>query len=590
MDARDIKSGSARVEIEKRVKDIYENLSIQQFWELKNIAVLLDNFDEIGINNKYKPRFLRELLDVADYTYVTCHTSYNYVSSELAELDEHSRVVLLGFGNKKREEIVQRWISVGIEESISETELYTRCDELVNNLNIVIKKNIVPPKPIFVLMLLQVFEASSKLDLDLTSYGHCYQQLIYQSFDKAKIEKRDFDKYLNVLTELSWKIFINQGNLNWHQLDKFFDEYSDTYLPVNQQLVLNRLIGHSILTNLGSEIGFKYPYIYYFFVGKKIAESYSDSPKTREKVEDLLSNLHREDFANILIFITHHTKEPWVLNNIQSVLAGLFPEQKEASLDKEQLSFMDDFMRAIPELIMEQREIQKERDAHNEELDRHEREFNEEPTESADTFARINKTFKGMELAGQIIRNRHATLTRKSMEDLVTAGASAGFRFLDYFIEISDSAKNEIINLISHNLSEHPNLTDKEIEKEAEHVYLHMTYGFINSFVRKVASSIGSREALDVYKKVDENSGSPAFNLVRQAIELQFNKNLDTRVIAQCVKNLKGNEVCLRILKEIVIQHIYMFPVHYREKQQLSELLGISVKGQRWMDIRKAGK
>lgn len=52
-----------------------------------------------------------------------------------------------------------------------------------------------------------MFEANAQLNLDLTSYGHCYQQLIYQSFDKAKILKNDFDKYLNVLTELSWEIF-----------------------------------------------------------------------------------------------------------------------------------------------------------------------------------------------------------------------------------------------------------------------------------------------------------------------------------------------------------------------------------------------
>ncbi|WP_334313541.1 type I restriction endonuclease [Psychrosphaera algicola] len=40
----------------------------------------------------------------------------------------------------------------------------------------------------------------------------------------------------------------------------------------------------------------------------------------------------------------------------------------------------------------------------------------------------------------------------------------------------------------------------------------------------------------------------------------------------------------------MVIQHIYLFPVDYKEKQQLSHLLGISVQGQRWMDTKKQGK
>jgi hypothetical protein len=40
----------------------------------------------------------------------------------------------------------------------------------------------------------------------------------------------------------------------------------------------------------------------------------------------------------------------------------------------------------------------------------------------------------------------------------------------------------------------------------------------------------------------------------------------------------------------MVVQHTYMFPVDYVEKQKLAEMLGISVKGQRLMDFKKIGK
>lgn len=252
---------------------------------------------------------------------------------------------------------------------------------------------------------------------------------------------------------------------------------------------------------------------------------------------------------------------------------------------------MADFMKAIPELILEQREIQNERDSHNERLDTLERkENNNDESESLDILANINQTFKGMEIAGQIIRNRHATLTRDAMEDLARTGANAGLRFLEYFIKMSDMAKNEIIKLISNHLSEYPNLTNREIEKQAETAYLHLTYGIINGVTRKIASSIGSKEALEVYRDMEKKIGTPAFLLIRQAIELQFNKSISIEHISNCVKELKDNQVCLRILKEIVIQHIYMFPVEYKEKQQLSQLLGVSVQGQRIMDMKKIGK
>lgn len=590
LDALSIKKASTEQVISKALAEQYNKFPFDSFNQNEKAVVLIDNIDEIGLNKKFKSKFLEEVNKITDNTFITCHSSYSFIYGDIPALDEHDRIELLGLGNKKREELVQKWLSLGVEESIEEEELYSKCDELKARLNIVIKKNIVPPKPIYVLMLLQMFEANAQLNLDLTSYGHCYQQLIYQSFDKANIDKQDFDKYLNVLTELAWDIFQSSADLNMHQLGEFFTNYSKTYLPVDKEKVLKKLVGHSILSSNGIEVGFKYPYIYYFFVGKKIAESYRDSESTQAKVQDLLEKLHREDFANILIFITHHTKDSWVLHEIKSILTSLFIEQNEATLDKEQLSFMSDFMKGIPELIIEQREIQNERDKQNERLDEIERKVDSDDENQLDILANINKTFKGMEIAGQIIRNRHATLTRYDIEDLAKTGANTGLRFLEYFIKITDTAKNEIVKLISNHLSEHPNLSNKEIEKQAENAYLHLTYGVINSFTRKIASSIGSKEALEVYREMEENVGTPAFLLIRQAIELQFNKTINIDHISNCVKDFKDNQVCLRILKEMVIQHVYLFPVSYKEKQQLSHLLGISVQGQRLMDAKKTGK
>jgi hypothetical protein len=119
---------------------------------------------------------------------------------------------------------------------------------------------------------------------------------------------------------------------------------------------------------------------------------------------------------------------------------------------------------------------------------------------------------------------------------------------------------------------------------------MHLTYGVINGVIRKIGSSIGSKEALEIYSLIEENENTPAFSLIKQAIELQFNKSLSIESVEVCAKKLHDNPVCIRILKEMIIQHTYMFPVGYKEKQQLSAILGISIQGQRVMDIKKIGK
>lgn len=583
-----VKDSNPEAIIKKELARQYEGLSYEEFTKSQEKIIIIDNIDDIGLNRKYRDKFISEICLLSDKCIFTHQLAFSLLIDEIPALDEFGRAELIGLGNKKREEIIQRWISLGVEQTITEEDLYTRCDELKDTISSVVKKNIVPPKPIYILMLLQMFEAHSKLNLELSSHGHCYQQLIYQSFENAKINEREFDKYLNVLTELAWWIFSNNKNPNEAQLDDFFEEYCKVYLDVDKEVVVSKLSNHSILHIKDFRTGFKYPYIYYFFVGKKISESYAEHSDIQVQVDHLLDNLHREDFANILIFVAHHTKDSWVISRLQNVLAELFEEHPSATLDRSQLSFMDEFMKQIPELILEQREVQKERDAYNEKLDANERSQSEggEP-ESPDVLADINKTFKGMEIAGQIIRNRHASLKRDSLNVLAENGINAGLRFLKYFIAISDVAKNEIVKVISAHLSENPGLTNGQIEKHAENAYLHLTYGVINSVVRKIATSVGSKEAMEIYKSIEEKEATPALLLLKQSIELHFLKRIDMKSITQSAEKLKGNFVCTRILKELVIQHIYMFPVDYKEKQQLSKLLGLSVKGQQLIEQKQ---
>ncbi|WP_300432572.1 toll/interleukin-1 receptor domain-containing protein [uncultured Thalassolituus sp.] len=581
----DIKNANPEAILRKEVARQYDGLNFEEFKNSDDIVVMVDNIDDIALNSKYRDRFISEICDFSERCVFTHQLAFSLLIDEVPGLDEFARAELLGLGNKKREEVIQKWISLGVEQTISDEDLYTKCDEMKETINSVVKKNIVPPKPIYILMLLQMHEAQSKLNLELSSHGHCYQQLIYQAFESAKINEREFDKYLNILTELAWWIFSNEENPNTVQLDNFFEEYCSVYLNVDKEVVLSKLSSQSILNVKDFRTGFKYPYIYYFFVGKKISESYLENKEVRSKVTVLLENLHREDYANILIFVAHHTRDGWVINEIQSVLSDLFDEHPAATLEKDQLLFMSDFMKQIPELIIEQREIQRERDDYNHKLDENERaRSNNEELESTEILADINKTLKGMEISGQIIKNRHASLKRESLHVLAENGINAGLRFLKYFIAMSDIAKNEIVKVISSHLLENPELSNDEVERHAENAYLHLTYGVINNVVRKIATSVGSKEAMEIYRSIEEKESTPAMLLLKQSIELHFLKRIDMKSIELSMARLKGNHVCTRILKELVVQHIYMFPVGYKEKQQLSKLLGLSVKGQQLIE------
>lgn len=586
--------------IGKAISSQYEGLTIDDILSAQDRVLLLDNLHEIGLNEKFRGTFLEAVTAAFDHIIVTCSSSFMYSVPDVTTLDDYRKFELMGMGHVKRAEIVEKWVALGIEESICEKDLYNQCDEIKAKLDAIIRKNIVPAKPIYVLMLLQMLEAYSQQSLDLSSYGHCYQQLVYQAFDNAKIPKREFDTYLNVLTELSWDIHTSGEGINSAGLDTFFKNYQETFLSVDGEAIITKLEANSILQTRDHRIHFKYPYLYYFFVAKRIAESYSTSEQTRESVKTLIDNLHREDYANILVFVTHHTREKWVLDEINTALGSLFSQHEPSTLSKDEVAFMQEFIAKIPELVIEQREIRAERQKRNEELDEIER-FDEEPGPlslseeskkvlSHELPALVNKTFKGMELSGQIIRNRHATLPRVKLLELAQEGAFCGLRFLTFFIDISDAAKSEVIKYVANSLKSNPELTNAEIQEHATNQFLVLTYGVINNVLRKIASSIGSKEASEIYAQLQIQEQSPAVILLEQAISLQFTRKLDIAKLSDTYSKIKSNPVCVRILKDMAVQHVYMFPVGYKEKQQLSSLLHIPVQSQRIMDRKKSTK
>lgn len=573
--------------LKKEIKRQY-NLTVDEYFELLGgKAIFIDDIDKIKLNNRYQEDLFKELKNKFSCCFFTASSFYEHSLSEISALADFKTCNILGMGNKKREEMILKWISLGQEHIITDEDLYSKCDELKDKVNLIIKKNIVPTKPIYILMLLQWFETQDNLNLELSSYGHCYERLIYQSLQNANIGNRNIDKYLNILTELSWSLFNNNSSINQSELEMFFADYEKEYILSSgeRDRVLDKLIKHSILKSYNDEVTFKYPYIYYFFVAKKIAESYTKNTADFDRcIQNLIDKIYKEDMANILIFITHHTRDEWILDKIRFTLSNLYSSQKPASLDKEQLSFMREFIIQIPDLVIEQREIKKERDRYNQKLDKYEMDNSERnyehESEARDIFKNINQVFKGIEILGQIINNRYASLKKAELRNLAEDGILCGLRFLEYFIEMTDVGKNEIIRVISNHLYENPEVTNTEVEKFAENAYLLLNYGIISGFIRKIAISIGSKDAFEIYKDLKVTTKTPALILINQAIELHFNKKFNFKELKDNYEKLKGNPVCIRILRELVIQHIYLFPVSTREKQQLSELLELSIKGQ----------
>ncbi len=581
--------------LEKAIKDEYCFDCIDDIIN-GNSVIIIDDFDKVKLNKKYRSKLIGSITSRFDKVILTVSSTFRIELFDADYLKNFRVDELLTFGNGRRLEIIQKWIALGQEETIDEEYLFKQTDLTKMHIDTFVRKNIVPSKPVFILSILQVLESFTPNNLELTSYGHCYEYLIVTLLKKINIGVKEIGTYVNYLTEFAFFLFNSKNQyISLKELELFRNTYSEKYLSINHQIMISNLEKSGIIIQNERGFGFNYRYIYYFYVAKYLSDHYIEETTIQEIFSNLVANLHKEENANIIIFITHHTKNPDILDILQLEMMSVLENQAEATLQNEELKFLSEFIQSIPKLIIEHKDPQQERIINQNNIDAIEYIENGKSDDENDfvdneAYKIINKTFKSIEIIGQIIRNRHSSLPKTKLLEITDNSYGIGLRFLKFFLELSDKFKLEVVEYIKDILVKHPKVSDDQVEKDARNTFLFLTYGMIFSVLKKISMSLGSSEAKEIYDKIEIIRNTPATILINISIDLLFGKDINVDTLGKKYDLLEGNIVAQRLFNESVIQHIYMYQAPYAKKQQIAAKFKIPVKSQLLIDSNKESK
>ncbi len=424
--------------------------------------------------------------------------------------------------------------------------------------------------------------------LEITAYGHCYQYLIYQALERVHVKQNEIDTYLNVLSELGGAILESPSeSLDDSGLEVFFKKYSDNFITtVDQDKVIRDLVNSFILQQSEAGLKFRYRYLFYFFAAKKLADSLHQGEEAKKRIKHLVNTIHLEKASNIVLFLTYHSKNTWILDEILVSVMDIFSDEKEVTLEASSLSFLQNFVQEIPDLVLENRDARQERledDRQKDFIEQHEDQNSSvgDDKDVEEFMVKVNKVFRAIEVCGQILRNRLGSLGRNSLEFIYEESVLVSLRFLSVFLRFSENVREESIRKIKKILEENPNLPDSKIIQEVESFYLGINYTVILAMLYKISFSLGSPKGRDIYIKVTETKNKPTFCLIQEIIELQFEKKLDTDKIDKLHSEFSKNPVCDRLLKQIILRHCYMHDIGFKHRQKLANILNIPIQVQR---------
>jgi len=302
------------------------------------------------------------------------------------------------------------------------------------------------------------------------------------------------------------------------------------------------------------------------------------------------------------MFVTHLSKDDFIITELIKVANSLWPESNVAQLQDE-IKEINALVSTIPQQVLEIVDVDKQRDEElqeEERIEKLEKELEEEKTDydnvsldddisAIDFFAQITRAVKTIDILGQVAKKHWGELDGEQKLNLVVTTYNVGLKTLDFYLQLLQRNTKEIVEHVSQLIRE-KHFKDryslkKGIEEEARDFVFRLCFMTSFGITKRISNAIGYDKLQNSFDKALEAQPYNSVRLIDLAIKLGYSSIASHIELIENHKNeMEKNKLCMVVLQNLVIDHMYMFDTDYRTKSRICDGLGISVQRQLMID------
>lgn len=495
-------------------------------------------------------------------------------------LQELGQFEIREFGHKKRYELVRRWVAIGDTTDEGSQEWMATIDKAEKDLTTAVGRQLVPAAPIFLLTLLQSAEAKRSADLQNSALGHYYHYLITSSLETIGVQRDQWSEIFNYCSNLAWTLYSTSAKqLSDGEIIEFSSAYSREFTPIAPGRRLKELTDAGILACADDTYHFRYPYLYYMFLGQYLAENIHEN-EVDQVISKLCEDMHLRDNSNILLFVSHHTRSPIIYERIAASLRMCFA-------DKRMFHFVDDvqtinrLIEQAPTLLFDDTPGRDGRADMREQQDRIDDAAVPEAESQIGSAAAVTRLFRGMEILGQFLKNHYGTTRNPVKNELIETLIQSGLRGLNGMTEVLASNTEALSDMVERVIREARSDIAEHERKQMARQFLFDILGMIAfGFIQKTSSCVGSEFLKGNLAEVGANANSLGHKLIEMSYQLDLPEAIPFDRLKVLRKEMDGNLFGTALLRSLALRHLHMFKVPFRDKQRLCAELGINLSRQ----------
>jgi len=589
-------------DIEQAFKEQYDNVDVEVLRQTPTSqkVLLVDDFHLLHARRRTEREVVEWMEKLAGRVFLVANDLAQHVlelvnSMGFIEAEERfHHLKLLPFGHKKRNELIERWFLMDSRIAGDDAKLAQQIVHIERTVDTVIGRNYLPAYPVFLLSILQAHESNRPVDTSASTYGYFYEIFIRAAL-AAKSTHHQYDIKSGYLSFLAYHVFTT-GKRDFDESDwrAMHAQYVKVYaLPLSFENLRNDLIeGHAIDAAEDSH-RFKYGYVYYYFAASYLKDHITEET-IRNQITDLSAKLHDEDAANILLFLAHLSKDPFIIDTMLANAATVFNDAQPATLD-EQFSFLEGAESLAQEIAYEERDLSETRRRRLALQDDFERQIEEADTqngderislreefkETEDYLMRIGAAFRTVQILGQILKNFPGSILAERKLRLTKECYNVGLRTLGSALAMFDKHQEGTLRFIVDSLkADNPEMSRDELAIVANRTVVGLAHLATYGMITRIAHAVGSPLLTETYKELKTENTSTAVGLIHAALQLEQSHLFPQAEVTKFAKDLERRPWPLGLLRHLVVNHFHVFPVKFQTKQSVCSKLGIPYKTQ----------
>ncbi|WP_109127152.1 metallophosphoesterase [Dyella sp. C11] len=588
--------------IDQRIKEIvkaqYACISSDAFDQLESRqrVVIIDDFDDLTFNSEGKAELLKLLKEHFGTVILLVSNTpgvelwLENILSE-AKFSKQSSFELLQMNFQARMQLIEKWLHIGNEYSQEKEDIESTATRLGRLVSDALGRNLVPSVPLFVLIILQRAESESELETVIKngSHGFLYEALITRAIGE-KVPSFTVDTAQTYLTSYAKKIYsAGLDGLSLHDAESFHRDHCDFFeISYSFERTKAELCNAGIWREKSGVIVFAYPYLYFYFVARFLANLASPAQRMGV-VESLIATIHTETSANILLFLAHLGRDEEVLDRLlghaATVMGDAVPFDAYAAV-----SIFQEFQEGkVREIYYETSREQALKIAHDADCESDPvvmvssgaistvRDVQEYATE-------INRSFRTLQVLGQILRNHAGSIEKSKKREIALACTNLGLRtlgsmltlFKDVAPEIIQSRVESIISTEKDKLLWRQKV-DEQLKSMSGILSELVTNVAVGTFVR-IAGAIGSEELAPTLEHILYADDNRTKKIVGLSVKLEHFATFPRDEVMNFVpkKSTVKDVLAVALVRSFVVRRFYMFPDAAELKREVCSALNIS--------------